>query len=204
MGKLTRKILGNVAGAVGDITFSDWNGQTVIKAKSEGSKSAPTPAQLFVREKFKAMTGLANAFTQVIPLGLDGKAEGITKYNVFRRINYPTISGTAGALVVDNTSIVVSRGKLESLNALALANAGLNLTVNWNYDNYGIGTDKVTLVAYNPIAKQTVVNTASIRSAGNAALSVPAMWATQQVFVYIFTGNGDITSTSQYIGSVTV
>mgnify|MGYP003598064796 CR=1 FL=1 len=204
MGKLTRKILGNVAGAVGDITFSDWNGQTVIKAKSEGSKSAPTPAQLFVREKFKAMTGLANAFTQVIPLGLDGKAEGITKYNVFRRINYPTISGTAGALVVDNTSIVVSRGKLESLNALALSNAGLNLTINWNYDNYGVGTDQVTLVAYNPIAKQTVVNTASIRSGGNAALSVPAMWATQQVFVYIFTGNGDITSTSQYIGSVTV
>ena len=123
---------------------------------------------------------------------------------MFRRINYPTISGTAGALVVDNTSIVVSRGKLESLNALALSNAGLNLTINWNYDNYGVGTDQVTLVAYNPIAKQTVVNTASIRSGGNAALSVPAMWATQQVFVYIFTGNGDITSTSQYIGSVTV
>jgi hypothetical protein len=204
MGKLTRKILGNVAGAVGDITFSDWNGQTVIKAKSEGSKSAPTPAQLLVREKFKVMTGLANAFTQVIPLGLDGKAEGITKYNVFRRINYPTISGAVGALVVDNAGIVVSRGKLEGLNSLALSNAGQNITVNWNYGNYGVGTDQVTLVAYNPVVKQTVVNTASIRSGGTSALAVPAMWATQQVFVYIFTGNGNISSTSQFAGSVTV
>ena len=83
MRKLIRKILGNVAGAVGDITFADWNGQTVIKAKSEGS-------------------------------------------------------------------------------------------------------------------------TASIRSGGTSALAVPATWATQQVFVYIFTGNGDIFSTSQYVGSVTV
>ena len=204
MGKLTKKILGNVGGAVGDITFSDWNGQTVIKAKSEGSKSAPTPAQLFVREKFKAMTALSNAFTQVIPLGLDGTAEGITKYNVFRRINYPTISGTAGALVVDNAAIVVSRGKLEALNDIALANAGQNITVTWNYGGYGIGTDKVTMVAYNPVAKQTVVNTASIRSGGTSTLAVPATWATQQVFVYIFTGNGDISSTSQYAGSVTV
>ena len=56
MGKLTKKILGNVGGAVGDITFSGWNGQTVIKAKSEGSKAAPTTAQLFVREKFKVMS----------------------------------------------------------------------------------------------------------------------------------------------------
>jgi len=204
MGKLTRKILGNVAGAVGDITFSDWNGQTIIKAKSEGSKSAPTPAQLFVREKFKAMTGLANAFTQVIPLGLDGKAEGITSHNVFRKLNYPTISGTAGALVVDNAGIVVSRGKLEGLNSIALTSAGQNITVNWNHGGYGVGTDKVTVVAYNPVLKQTSVNTASIRSGGTSALTVPAMWATQQVFVYIFTDNGDTTSTSQYVGSVTV
>lgn len=82
MGKLIRKILGNFTSAIGDILFSNWNGQTVIKAKSEGSKSAPTPAQLFVREKFKAMNGLANAFTQVIPFGLDGKAEGITSQYV--------------------------------------------------------------------------------------------------------------------------
>ena len=83
MGKLIRKILENVAGAVGAIAFSDWNDQTIIKAKSEGS-------------------------------------------------------------------------------------------------------------------------TASIRSGGTSALAVPAAWATQQVFVYIFTGNGDISSTSQYVGSVTV
>ena len=82
MGKLIRKILGNFTSAIGDILFSNWNGQTIIKAKSEGSKSAPTPAQLFVREKFKAMNGLANAFTQVIPFGLDGKAEGITSQYV--------------------------------------------------------------------------------------------------------------------------
>jgi Family of unknown function (DUF6266) len=139
-----------------------------------------------------------------IPLGLDGKVEGITKYNVFRKINFPTISGTPGAFVVDNAGIVLSRGKLETLNASTLTNAGLNLTVNWNYGSYGVGIDQITVVAYNPIAKQTVVNTATIRSAGNAALSVPAMWAKQQVFVYIFTGNGDISSTSQFVGSVTV
>jgi hypothetical protein len=51
MGKLTRKILGNVAGAVGDITFSGWNGQTVIKAKSEGSKAAPTPCSALCKRK---------------------------------------------------------------------------------------------------------------------------------------------------------
>ena len=105
---------------------------------------------------------------------------------------------------MDNTAITVSRGKLEGLNSLALSNAGLNITVNWNYGNYGIGTDQVTLVAYNPILKQTVVNTSSIRSGGISALSVPSTWATQQVFVYIFTGNGDISSTSQFVGSLTV
>ncbi len=204
MGKLTRKILGNVAGAVGDITFSDWNGQTVIKAKSEGSKSAPTPAQLLVREKFKVMTGLTNAFTQVIPLGLDGKSEGITKYNLFTKLNYPSISGTAGALIVDNTAITLSRGKLEGLNSLALSNVGQNITVNWNYGNYGIGSDQVIIVAYNPILKQTVVNTSSIRSSSTSALSALVTWVGQQVFVYIFTGNGEISSTSQYVGSVTV
>ena len=33
MEKLLRRILENVARAFGDITFSDWNGQTIIKAE---------------------------------------------------------------------------------------------------------------------------------------------------------------------------
>ena len=204
MGKLTKKILGNVGGAVGDITFSGWNGQTVIKAKSEGSKAAPTPAQLFVREKFKVMSQLASAFAHVIPIGLDGKAEGVTDYNLFRKLNYSNLSGTAGALVVDNSMIVLSRGRLEVLDTLGVSIAGRIITVNWNYDNYGNGTDKVTIVAYCPAFKQSYANTASIRSTGNAALSVPSIWATKQVFVYAFTGNAEISSATQYVGVVTV
>ncbi|MBK6606433.1 MAG: hypothetical protein IPG24_13360 [Leptospiraceae bacterium] len=122
----------------------------------------------------------------------------------FRKLNYSNLSGTAGALVVDNSMIVLSRGRLEVLDTLGVSIAGRIITVNWNYDNYGDGTDKVTIVAYCPAFKQSYANTASIRSTGNAALSVPSIWATKQVFVYAFTGNAEISSATQYVGVVTV
>lgn len=84
---LIKKIIGNVAGAIGDITLSGWNDQTIINTKSEG------------------------------------------------------------------------------LNSLAFSN---------------------------------------IRSIGIFALSVPATWAAQQSFVYIFTDIGKISRISQYVGSVIV
>ena len=202
MAKLTRKILGNVNGAVGDITFANWKGRTVIKAKSEGSKADPTPAQLLVREKFKVLTELSNAFVQVIPLGLES-AE-ITSYNLFRRLNFPVVEGTIGALTVDYTNILVSRGNLVTLNGLGFIAVGTNLTATWTFGDYGDGTDKITLVVYCPELKKTVVATGALRSSGTIALSAPAAWATKEVHAYIYSGNEETKSTSQYLGSLTI
>ncbi|MBK8395014.1 MAG: hypothetical protein IPL26_07175 [Leptospiraceae bacterium] len=202
MAKLTRKILGNVNGAVGDITFANWKGRTVIKAKSEGSKADPTVAQLLVREKFKVLTELSNAFVQVIPLGLESAA--ITAYNLFRRLNFPAIEGTLGALTVDHAIILVSRGNLATLNGLGFAAAGLNINATWNFGDYGDATDTITLVVYCPDLKKTVVTTGALRSSGTIAISVPAAWATKEVHAYIYSGNDETKSTSQYLGSLTI
>ena len=202
MGKLTQKILGKVNGAVGDITFSEWNGQTVIKAKSEGSKSAPTPSQILVRERFKEMTKLSNAFSQVIPLGFESNE--ITAYNQFRKVNNPFITGTVGAFSTDYPKICLSQGKLESLNSLAASVAGQAITVNWVFGNYGVGSDNITIVVFNPALNKAIVNSTSIRSGGTGTVTVPTLWTGQQAYVYIFSSNVNYKSASQFAGGVTV
>ena len=80
---------------------------SIFNAKSEGSKADRTAAQLLVREKFQVFTNLSNVFVNVIPRGLD--SQEMTSYNLFRSLNFPAVSGTIGALSVDNSIIKVSR-----------------------------------------------------------------------------------------------
>lgn len=202
MAKLTRKILGNVNGAVGDITFADWKGRTVIKAKSEGSKADPTESQLLIREKFQVLTNLSNVFVNLIPRGLT--SPDMTAYNLFRTLNSSTVTGTIGALSVDNSKIKVSRGNLPDLSTPNVSLTGQSITCNWVSEETDIATDKITLIAYCPDKNRAVGKSGALRSSGTTTLTAPATWATQLVHLYVFASNKKKSSPTMYLGSYTL
>lgn len=202
MAKLTRKILGNINGSVADITFANWKGKTVIKSKLEGSDKAPTNAQLLVRDRFKKMTDLSNAFSSVISDSL--KSQEVTAFNQFRKLNTSILSGAVGAIVPDYSKLLLSQGKLEALDNVTTSVNAQTITVNWNFQNMGDANDEIIAVAYNPTLNRIVKNTTSVRSSGTTSFTVPTQWTGQEVYVYVFSGNKDAKSTTQYLGSVTI
>jgi hypothetical protein len=203
MGKLTRKILGNVSGKVGDITFSQWKGQTVVKSKVSVSAKKPTEKQELVRQRFRFLSELSRRFSSIIPLGFAGSKDTITVFNSFFRTNQEVLSGSLGNLQIDFSKLVLSRGNLETVTGLNQSQSGSKVLVNWQA-SMGDPNDKLVQVLVHSETKEILYKDGS-RSSLNLSLDFPNSWVGAKVhgFVFLYTESGR-SSNSQYIGELTL
>jgi hypothetical protein len=205
MAKLTNKILGNVNGTIGNITFSKWKNSSVIRAKSEGGRTEFTVSQKIVQEKFKLISAHAKALLPILKAGFNDFTKDKTEYNVFFSENFGIITGTLGSLVIDYTKMILSKGGLETLNSLVASQATNAVKFDWSWNNYGIGIDKVVFIMFEPSLKTMITDETALRSANTYNLSYPTNWIGKQVHLYSFTKNeGNKTSPSTFVGSITL
>lgn len=204
MAKLTSKILGNVNGAVGDLTFAKWKDQTVVKGKIASRNTPPTEKQALVREKFKTITQIAKAFSPAINMGLTGDPK-LSPNNSFRKLNSRKVDGTIGAINVNYPNISISSGNNDGLMSVTSSITGKEVTSNWLPGGEGKPSDKIVMVAYNPTLQKTVMNQSLVRSAGTGKVTVPDHW-TGQVYTYLFTKDESSKKASDtfFAGGVTI
>lgn len=205
MAKLTQNVLGDISGTVGNVSFGSWKDLNIVKAKRGPSSTPPTEAQQLVQEKFRELSRLGKAFFNIVKVGMAGAATGATEQNLFMSSSYPSVSGALGALVIDYSKLIISKGTLEKLNGPAVASSGGMVNLSWAYLNFGDGNDTIVAIAYNPEINQTFIQQDKKRSDNLCVLAVPANWFGKTVHVYLFAKNPDENvSDSQYAGSATV
>lgn len=112
MAKPQNVLIGKTKGSVGDATFTQWKGTSVLKSKAVNNYSNPTPEQMQNNSKFGVMSLFAKQIAFFILAGFRAMAVKMTEYNAFSKANpySVVIGGTAPNYFVDPTEIKISQG----------------------------------------------------------------------------------------------
>lgn len=215
MGKYLKGILGPFSGLVGTVVGASWNGVEVLRSRPKKSSKAPTTAQLKQRETFALVSDFLGELQDVINVGFQAYHKGQTPYNAAFKLNIEkAVTGVYPAIVIDYPEVELSKGNLLEVPFIAMATTeDAQLDLSWvnnadsaNPDDTN-GSDKLTVVAYNPARKQLAKRKGvALRSAQLYDMPVPAMWSGDEVYVWAFfvKANGKQVSNSSYVGMAEV
>ena len=211
MGTIKQGILGGFSGKVGNIVGASWRGIDYIRSMPASVHNPRTEAQMTQRNRFSLVAKMLKAFIPIIRVGFAGSV-GTGKsafsvamsYNVRNavidlypdfEINFPLVKLTSGELYgAGNASATSSGGSLDFV---------------WDSDllNHAAATDKVILMAFNPITGDASYNMdAATRADGSGSLAVPPTWDGELVDTYLAltSADGKLVSNSIHTGRVEV
>jgi len=212
MGKYNQGILGAFSGKVGNVVGSSINGIDYMKSLPRKSTKTPTLPQLMQRAKFGLIADFLRPLGGVVKVGFQSRKKGLTPYNAASSYNLEhAITGTYPNFVVDYPAVIYSRGNLLGVSdqEVAAAVAG-ELDFGWANEAPVTGTggtDKVTIVIYNPAKDKYVVEQgAAARSAETCTVELPADFSgdTVQCWMSFVSVDGKQVSDSAYVSSVLV
>ncbi|TCD02947.1 DUF6266 family protein [Pedobacter psychroterrae] len=190
MGRYKQGILGAFSGKVGNVVGSSINGIDYMKGLPRKSTKTPTLPQLMQRSRFGLMADFLRTLGGVVKVGFQSRKKGLTPYNAASSYNLEhAITGTYPNFVVDYPEVVYSRGNLLGLSdqEVAAAVAG-ELDFSWSNDapvGGSGGTDKATIVVYNPAKdKYVVAQAAAARSAETSTVELPADFSAHRALGY--------------------
>lgn len=187
MGKLTNQILGNVSGSMGDLTFTKWREETIIKGKIQSRKKAPSNKQAVVREKFKQMGALIKAMRPVISLGYR-MHKNRSPENLFNKENFSKLSGQKNSIEVNYPALTISSGEADGVIGITKSVSGRKVTINWQKEGLGKPEDKIILIGFNLKWNRSIINDEHERSKGTGELTIPAEWSGIS-YIYLFARN---------------
>jgi hypothetical protein len=176
MGKLNKGILGGFSGTVGTVIGGSWKGISYIRSLPTISKSAPSPAQLEQRAKFKTVVDFIKTILPLLRVSFTNISSIQTGFNKAFSVNYKNaLQGAYPALGINYSLAQVSNGDLVNVLAPA-AVAAANGVVNFNWtDNTGVGQakadDQMMLVVHCPSLNLSIyTGSDSLRSDGTASV----------------------------------
>ena len=212
MGKYNQGILGAFSGKVGNVVGSSINGVDYMRSLPRKSTKTPTLPQLMQRAKFALMADFLRPLGAVVKVGFQSRKKGLTPYNAASSYNLEhAITGTYPNFVVDYPEVIFSKGNLLVVTDPEIATTvAAELEINWVNDapvSGTGGTDKATIVVYNPLQdKFAIAPGAAARSAETYTLELPADFSGDTVHVWIsfVSADGKKVSDSSYIGSISV
>lgn len=205
-------ILGGFSGIVGTVVGATWRGLDIMRSRPKKSSRPATEDQLDQRAKFSLIARFLRTFRPVVrnyfgqPQGEKSRSNLATAYHMSE-----AITGTYPDYEVDYVKVIVAKGELLGLEALAVVpQANAELLVTWS-DNSGQGeaktTDMMFLVVYNEDVKDSRYNTAATaRTNGTFTYALPDSWSGNKVhcWVAVASEDGKKYGNSEYFGPLTV
>ncbi len=205
MAKQMAGILGGYSGKVGPVVGYVWNGKPCVRACPQWVKNPRTAAQMEHRKMFKQEVQLAAKMSWAVGTTMrdEARANGMTAYNLFVKLNQHAFEMEDERLTVDYSSLILSVGNVASVSLKSME---------WTSDNvldvrYERGTgssfDHVYLYAYIPDLEQGFLAAPAYRRDKRVALALPDYYAGHTAHVYLMVQTADGRwSNSIYAGEI--
>lgn len=154
MGKFTG-ILRKMDGSVGDLTFKQVNGMTIVSEKITQMTNPRSDGQMRVRTRWNNIVANYKAIRPKLKKGFETKAAGLSDFNMFMKMNmqkepvYLTKQAVAGGACVA-APYQITQG---SLPAIVTTGTGQNVTT-----DISLGSDGITANTTVAQFAQAVVN----------------------------------------------
>ena len=126
---------------MGDLTFKQVNGQTIVSGKVTVVSNPRTESQMRTRTKFTNVVAMYRGIRPLLNYGFESKAIGLSDYNMFVRLNmqqtpiYLTKQAVSGGACVA-APYQITQG---SLPAIVVSGTGQNITT-----DIALGSDGIT------------------------------------------------------------
>ncbi|AEW85375.1 hypothetical protein FCOL_02650 [Flavobacterium columnare ATCC 49512] len=211
MGKIGRGILGGVSGKVANVVGSRWKGIDYIRAKPQSVANPRTLSQVNQRTKFALVLRFLQPNLNFIKIGYKNYAVKKSQFNsAMSYILNNAIIGVSPDFEIDYSLALLSRGNLTgALNPVFDLTTSGQVQFSWDdnsTDGNALPTDKVMVVAYNPIKGESVyLSGGATRADLSQTVIIPNSYAGDELQLFISFMNAEETqlSNSIYIGSGT-
>lgn len=211
MGKIGRGILGGVSGKVANVVGSRWKGIDYIRAKPQSVANPRTLLQINQRTKFALVLRFLQPNLNFIKIGYKNYAVKKSQFNsAMSYILNNAIIGVSPDFEIDYSLALLSRGNLTgALNPVFDLTTSGQVQFSWDdnsTDGNALPTDKVMVVAYNPIKGESVyLSGGATRADLSQTVIIPNSYAGDELQLFISFMNAEETqlSNSIYIGSGT-
>ena len=193
MAKQMAGILGGYSGKVGPVVGYVWNGKPCVRACPQWVKNPRTAAQMEHRKMFKQEVQLAAKMSWAVGTTLrdEARANGMTAYNLFVKLNQHAFGMEEERLTVDYSSLILSVGNVATVSVKSME---------WTSDNVldvryergaGNSFDHVYLYAYIPDLEQGFLAAPAYRRDKRVALALPDYYAGHTAHVYLMVQTAD-------------
>mgnify|MGYP003493190342 FL=1 len=211
MGKIGRGILGGVSGKVANVVGARWKGIDYIRAKPQSVANPRTLLQVNQRTKFALVLRFLQPNLNYIKIGYKNYAVKKSQFNsAMSFILNNAIIGVSPDFEIDYSLALLSRGNLAgALNPVFDLTTPGQVQFSWDdnsTDGNALATDKVMVVAYNPLKGESVYLTeGATREDLSQTVIIPNSYAGDDLQLFISFMNAEETqlSNSIYIGSGT-
>lgn len=211
MGKIGRGILGGVSGKVANVVGARWKGIDYIRAKPQSVANPRTLLQVNQRTKFALVLRFLQPNLNFIKIGYKNYAVKKSQFNsAMSFILNNAIIGVSPDFEIDYSLALLSRGNLAgALNPVFDLSTPGQVQFSWDdnsTDGNALATDKVMVVAFNPLKGESVYLTeGATRADLSQTIIIPNSYAGDDLQLFISFMNADETqlSNSIYIGSGT-
>jgi hypothetical protein len=121
--------LGKIKQSVGNITFANWKGINVVKAKATEVSNPQTAAQLKQRAAMTFMVGISRPILSQINLFWSKLAVKMSQYNAFVKENLSKLSYVTDHWELPATDFKLTKGTLLGLGTISAASSAAAGTV---------------------------------------------------------------------------
>jgi hypothetical protein len=208
MGKIGRGILGGVSGKVANVVGARWKGIDYIRAKPLSVANPRTLLQVNQRTKFALVLRFLQPNLNYVKIGYKNYAVKKSQFNsAMSYLLNNAIIGVSPNFEIDYSLALLSRGNLSTaLNPVFDLTTPGQVEFSWDdnsTDGNANATDKVMVVAYNPLKGESIYLTeGAIRTDLSQSLVLPNSYSGEAVHLFISFMSADETqlSNSTYIG----
>ncbi len=174
--------LGRSTKSAGGLTFTNWKGIKVAKAKITNPANPNSPLQQLQRKKFKFAVAFFKLCSAIINIGFRSQENQKSAYNVFQSINTKNgaFSGDQVGLVADPSLLQIAKGSLTPTVFIDATHDAVANTIRVKWNPALIGnqkeTDSLSVMVVGSDGEVIVQGTSGVgRSAQFATFACPAL-----------------------------
>lgn len=212
MGKVTGGVAMGFSGKVGDVIFSQHEGnETRVRSVPAPSTVPPTAKQLGNRQEIAVNSAFIRTVKDFVAIGfaLEGKREKINGCNAATRYNRKnSFTGGYPERRIDFSKVLMTKGQMPAPAGAAVSRNEFGFIFTWDTadDERGVHyTDQVMLMAYFPeLGKAEYLTSGSQRSRGTEILALGriATGHIAEVYLSFIEDNRKSISDSVYLGQL--
>ena len=191
MGTIRNGGNGAFSGKAGSFIGSSWKNINYMKGIPKLSKRPATLKQLDQRMRFGLALGFLAQIKDLVNMGYKNQAGNrTTGLNMAIQDTLTNaIIGTYPNLSIDPALLTISKGTLNPTTGISIVQEEAGLTINWfvNLNSSAFTDDKLYVAVYHPGRKLFLTyEEAGMRGTGTAQIPLPAEFASQVLYVYLF------------------